>query len=295
MTNNQSFDLSALTRPSGAFAMLALDQRETMRAMFAERQQAPVSDEQIVEFKLSALRTLSPLASAVLIDRDFAWNRAVQESVTAPNCSLIAAADRFYASGDEIVARAEIDDRIAPAELREQGAKALKLLVIWRPDESPEARVAMVDQFVSRCRQAGLISIIEPVSRQARDGRATDTQKGILAAARELGDRGQDLYKSEVPLHAQGEENDIRRQCAELTRLIRSPWVVLSSGVLPDRFPMAVRWACQEGARGFLAGRAIWKNAIAAADPLTALQTDSRDRLKRLCDVVDEAVAPATA
>lgn len=289
MMKNQSVDLSVLKRPSGAFAMLALDQRETMRAMFAQRQQAPVTNEQIVAFKLLALRTLSPLASAVLIDREFAWSQAIQEGAAAPNCSLIAAADRFYASDDEIVAGVEIDDRIAPAELREQGAKALKLLVIWRPDESSETRVAMVDQFVSCCRQAGLISIIEPVSRKARDGRATDTQKGILAAARELGNRGQDLYKSEVPLHAEGEENDIRRQCAELTRLIRSPWVVLSSGVLPDRFPIAVQWACKEGARGFLAGRAIWKNAIGTTDPLTALQTESCERLKRLCDVVDEA------
>lgn len=28
--------LAALTRPSGAYAMLAVDQREAMRAMFAE-------------------------------------------------------------------------------------------------------------------------------------------------------------------------------------------------------------------------------------------------------------------
>ena len=37
-------DLSVLQRPSGAFAMLAVDQREAMRNMFAEHQQEPVTD-----------------------------------------------------------------------------------------------------------------------------------------------------------------------------------------------------------------------------------------------------------
>ena len=38
MTANLISGLSALTRPSGAYAMLAVDQREAMRAMFAEFQ-----------------------------------------------------------------------------------------------------------------------------------------------------------------------------------------------------------------------------------------------------------------
>src|SRR5687768_3970599 len=64
-------DLSALARPSGAFAMLAVDQREAMRAMFAEHQSEPVSDEQVTGFKLAATRTLTPYASAVLLDKQF--------------------------------------------------------------------------------------------------------------------------------------------------------------------------------------------------------------------------------
>jgi sulfofructosephosphate aldolase len=50
----KNFD--ALTRPSGAFAMLAIDQRESMRAMFSEYQKTPVTDSQLTEFKLAALR-----------------------------------------------------------------------------------------------------------------------------------------------------------------------------------------------------------------------------------------------
>jgi len=284
-------DLSALARPSGAFAMLAIDQRESMRAMFAEKQAEPVTDSQLTDFKVNALKALTPYASAVLIDQQFAWRRAIDEKVVAPSCGIIAAADRFYASGDEIVADVEIDETVVPEIVRQEGGAALKLLVVWRPDESPEKRIAMVDDFVARCRKANLISIIEPVSRKSRDGRPWDVKEGILAAARELGSRGADLYKAEVPLYGNGTEGEVRRQCAELTRIISSPWVVLSSGVAPDEFPRAVEWACKEGARGFLAGRAIWRGVIGQKDIQKALQDDGVPRLQRLCDTIDRVVS----
>lgn len=282
--------LADLQRPSGAFAMLAIDQRESMRAMLSEAKGGPAGDKEIVDFKLRALRALTPFASAVLVDRDFAWSPALEEGAVAPGCSLIAAADRFHASADEIVADVEIDDQVVPEAVRRDGARAMKLLVVWRPDESAERRIAMVDDFVARCRAANLLSIIEPVSRMARDGRAHDVQDGILAAARELGGRGQDLYKAEVPLGAAAGESAVRQRCAQLTEAICSPWVVLSSGVAPDRFPTAVGWACREGASGFLAGRAVWKSSIGAPDVGRALQVDAVERLKRLCETVDEVV-----
>ena len=95
MGDTANGSLHSLKRPSGAFAMLAIDQRESMRAMFAEKQSGPVSDEQITAFKLAALRALTPYASAVLVDRPFAWDRAVAERAIAPGCGLIAAARPF--------------------------------------------------------------------------------------------------------------------------------------------------------------------------------------------------------
>ena len=69
---SQVAGLRALQRPSGAYAMLAVDQRESLRAMFAEYQKTPVTDDQITEFKLHTVRALTPYASGVLVDRQFA-------------------------------------------------------------------------------------------------------------------------------------------------------------------------------------------------------------------------------
>jgi sulfofructosephosphate aldolase len=291
MNTSTNGRLAPLMRPSGAFAMLAIDQRESMRAMFAEVRSAPVADAVVADFKLAALKALTPFASAVLLDRRFAWDRAIAERAVAPGCALIAAADRFIPGGDELIAEVEIDEAVVPEQVRADGAVALKLLILWRPDEMADRRIALVRDFVVRCREAGAISIIEPVSRKPRDGRAWEHDHGILAAARELGGLGADLYKAEVPLRGEGSESEVRDRCAALTRVIPSPWVVLSSGVPPDRFPLAVEWACREGASGFLAGRAVWRDAIASADPQTALREDSVPRLQRLCAVVDRVVS----
>jgi sulfofructosephosphate aldolase len=285
--------LRRLARASGAFAMLAIDQRESMRAMFAEKQSGPVSDQQLVDFKLAALHALTPFASAVLIDKAFAWDRAIADKVVAPGCALIAAADRFLSGQDELIADVEIDETVIPAAVREDGAAAMKLLVIWRPDEPPEKRVALVDRFIDRCRKANLLSVIEPVSRRPRDKGSVDLNEGIVAAAVELGARGADLYKAEVPYHGAASEAEVRRACAKLNAAIRSRWVVLSSGVAPDHFPTAVEWACREGASGFLAGRAVWRGVIGQPDVEKALAGDAATRLQRLGEVVDRVVTVA--
>ncbi|MPZ21936.1 MAG: hypothetical protein GEV06_29320, partial [Luteitalea sp.] len=64
-------EFASLTRPSGGFAMLAVDQREALRGMFAERYRRPVADAELTEFKVETVRRLSPHASGVLVDRQF--------------------------------------------------------------------------------------------------------------------------------------------------------------------------------------------------------------------------------
>jgi len=283
--------LSPLQRPSGGFAMLAVDQREAMRNMFAEHTADPVTDQDLRNFKVAATRILSPYASAVLIDKQFAFDAVVDEGAVAKGCGLIVAADHFESANGELVGKVSIDPLVVPATVKAQGAVALKLLVLWREDEPAKSRVVMVEEFVDLCRANDLISIIEPVSRGRADRRPCDTEAGVVAAAHELGRLGADLYKAEVPLKGQGDGDEIRRRCAEITEAVDSPWVVLSSGVPQDVFPSAVRTAMTEGASGFLAGRAVWASCIGAADVEQELATAARDRLEKLATIVDEQMA----
>jgi sulfofructosephosphate aldolase len=282
--------LAPLRRPSGAYTMLAVDQREALRNMLAEHTDQPVTDEDVTAFKLDAARILTPYASAVLIDRQFALDQALEQGVVDSGCGLIGSADHFESAHGELVGEVTIDRLIDPQDLKRRGAVALKLLVLYRPDGGGDERIAMTREFIRICADAGLASIIEPVSRGPVDGGDWDWNDGVHRAAAELGNLGADLYKAEMPLHGQGDEAVLRAECERLTATIDGPWVILSSGVSPDLFPEAVRIACGAGASGFLAGRAVWAPSLGADDVRADLAVNAVARLQRLSDIADRAV-----
>lgn len=283
--------LASIARPSGGLAMLAVDQREALRTMLASARGVAISDADMTTFKTDATRILSPYASGVLVDRDFALEAVVRDGAIAPSCALIAAADQFLPGNGLPVDRVQIDDGISAAHAKSLGAKAMKLLVLYRSDEPAEERRALVDDFVQRCHEEDLLAIIEPVVRPPRTHAEFDKEQAIVDAAKELGDSGADLYKGEMPRGGQGTDIELLDACRRLNDSIAMPWVILSSGVTPDLFPNAVRQAMRAGAIGFLAGRAVWSTTLASPSPLAALRDLAAPRLRRLGEIVDETIA----
>ena len=287
-----SYSLKDITRLSGGFAMLAVDQREAMRLMFAAAgAPQPVTDQVLTDFKVNAAKTLSPYASAILVDQQFCYRQVVEQQAIAPSCGLIVAADAFIPGNGIPVDSVAIDKRVDPQAVKRDGAKALKLLVLWRSDEDADARLEMVREFNQLCHTNGLVSIIEPVVRPPRQGDTFDREQAIIDAARELGDSGADLYKVEMPLYGKGTQSALLSAAQKLNDNIAMPWVILSSGVDEKLFPRAVRVAMTAGASGFLAGRAVWSSVVGLPDTDLMLRDVSAPKLQRLGEIVDEMMA----
>lgn len=288
----ETYTLKNITRPSGGFAMLAVDQREAMRLMFAAAgAPQPVSDQVLTDFKINAARILSPYASAILVDQQFCYPQVVQQQAIAPSCGTIVAADAFIPGNGIPVDNVVIDNSVDPVAAKNNGAKALKLLVLWRSDEDAQQRLEMVKAFNHICHAQGLLSIIEPVVRPPRCGDHFDREQAIIDAAKELGDSGADLYKVEMPLHGKGTQQALLAASQKLNEHIAMPWVILSSGVDEKLFPRAVRVAMEAGASGFLAGRAVWSSVIGLPDMPLMLRDVSAPKLQRLGEIVDEMMA----
>ena len=279
--------LDAIARPSGGFAMVAMDQRESLRSMFGDAGTGRADDAVMVEFKTAVARTLGPHASGFLIDRPFGFDR-VRAGVLPPGTGLILAADALRQRPGGPVEETSIDEVVAAPDFDLTGVAALKLLLIWRPDAHREKRIELARRFIALAAGRGVLSVLEPVVRVG----PADEDAAILTAARELAPLGPSLYKAQVPRRGRGTVDELRPACERLSEAIGRPWVVLSQGVDRDDFLTAVRAACRGGASGFLAGRALWSDVVGRPDPDRALADISVPRLRRLIDVVDREATP---
>jgi sulfofructosephosphate aldolase len=255
--------VNALARANGAYAMVAMDQRESLRTMFREHG-FDDSDERMRVFKTAVARELAPHASGFLIEPQF-----LEDVRPLVPRGLIMAVDLLEQERGGIVENTRLDEIDEVPE----GVVALKLLVIWRDDERRAERIEMCERFVALAARHGVMSVLEPVVRDDRQ---------IAEAASELGATRPSLYKCQAP-----RQGDVVARCREITDVLPVPWVVLSQGVPQDEFPLAVEHACEGGASGFLAGRALWTNALDADDPTKQLRTQSVSRLAELIEIVD--------
>jgi tagatose-1,6-bisphosphate aldolase len=76
---------------------------------------------------------------------------------------------------------------------------------------------------------------------------------------------------------------------------VNGPWAVLSAGVAFEEFQNVLRISCDEGGTsGFIAGRSIWKEAIALDGPARAefLDTVARPRLDACLAAVNGRARP---
>lgn len=288
--------LDAIARPGGGLAMIAMDQRESLRHMFDLAGSGRPGDDALVGFKRMVAKELSDLASGFLIDRDFGGMDVLRDGLLPADCGFILAADSLEQEEGGPVEDTGLDEA-ALGDARADGVAAIKLLVIWRRDAKREERVALAERFIAEARERGVLSVLEPVVRATPDELADgswDQEAAIREAARELSALRPSLYKVQVPLGGAGDEAELRAESERLAHDIVGPWVVLSQGVALDRFADAVEAACRAGASGFLAGRALWSDVVGTVDVPGTLRGRSRPRLERLVEIVDAHARPWT-
>ena len=285
--------LTKLARTSGVLAMVAVDQREALRGMFAAHQSTPVPDSQLTQFKVDVARELSPYASALLVDQEFGIDAIIDQKALKNSCGLIAAADLLVGPPGGAATDTAIDPDVDPIRMRDIGSVGLKFLVLWRNDESPDMRAQLVEDFNKLCRVSGLPSIIEIIVKPPTDStKSFNREEELIVAAKDAAAWKPDLYKAEVPFHGEGDLSAITKNAERISEAIGSPWVVLSNGVKQPFFNEAVKACAMGGASGFLAGRAVWADIVGASDIPKALREVSIPRLEQLAEIVDSYAKP---
>lgn len=298
--------LRMISNERGIFTMAAEDQRGSMRKMLDADDPKSVTASQMSEVKLDIARALSPLASAVLIDPEYGAAHAVSTGALAGHCGLIVSLEDsdYEQVGDD--RRAKILEGWGVDKIKRMGANGVKLLAYFRPDRGPGTTYQrdLVARIGDECQRHDIPFVLEPVGYPVGGMKADSPDYAamkpeiVIESARILSGLGVDVYKAEFPADSKYEHDEAKMLdlCKSLDAACAVPWVVLSAGVDIEIFRDQVRLACQGGASGFLAGRAIWKQAVRlpADQRRRFLETDGVENLRSLVELANKHARPWT-
>jgi tagatose 1,6-diphosphate aldolase len=256
-----------------------------------------VAFEDVVRAKDVIVRAGASVASAFLIDPLYGIGHLVPAGTVPRTAGLITAIEEegyTFPAGPRTT-RLRPGWSIAKAKLA--GADAAKILWFYRADASTAiAQRDLLGRQIAASSEWSLPLVVEPIwyplpgedpSTPAWQERRRD---GIVDSAALVAQMGADMLKTEFPGHL---GSDAAREaaleaCAAIDSSVSIPWVVLSAGVGFEEFENQVEIASRAGASGYMAGRSIWRDAVAEylAGRAGAAKEIVVGRLGRLNDII---------
>jgi tagatose-1,6-bisphosphate aldolase len=296
-TRSQARNLDDIAAEGGTFAIIAMDQRNTLRRMFTAVGRDG-TDRELRDAKADVARALTPLASGLLSDPTYGVPAINETGALAATCGLLVAAEPAERRSYHAEPRTHRDPTLNAQWVLDQGGDALKFFVQLRadrpapghgePDLVAEA-LTVCQEIIEDCRATGVPVVIENLvyALPGRELTGRAREDAIVEGARALNDLDIDLLKLEYPGSAAG--------CRRLAEILDRPWAVLSAGVPFAEFSEAMRIAFDEGgASGFIAGRSVWREAVAldGAERAEFLADVARPRLEELTAVAATHARP---
>ncbi len=294
----------ALQRSStdeGFFNIMALDHQDALRQVLNPKAPMDLSDESLVAFKLDAVNAMSEEMSGVLLDPVYGAAHAIEKNILN-GVGLLLELEKADYNMEPLPLDMEIRPGWSVAKIKRMHADGVKIFFYYHPDDSGHAasQEAIVQEVVEDCNQFDTPLYAEPIAYPSPNGPqantpeyAADVTRVVLESARRTAALGADVLKLEFPMDIkhQPDEQAWADACQAITDAVQIPWVLLSAGVDYDNFCRQVKAACQAGASGFIAGRAVWGDACKLDDINMRrqwLEKNGTMRMKKLSEIVHE-------
>ncbi len=291
LTPGKARGLARISDGSGRYAILAIDQRSPLFGLIGRALRKP--DEAVADetgaLKALLASTLVSEVSGLLVDPVYGYHTVLPVLPRDVGLLLTLEHHEFETLPDGH-RRSQVIPQWDVAAAVRAGAEALKLLIYYRPDAPEDVRARqrdLVREVGTACRDEDRPFVLEilpyPLPGESPETYARSLPVLSLEVAEAFADGlfGVDLYKLALPGSPEGVREwsgdlyalqQLHRVMERLTRLLPAPWVLLSGGMAPDRFVAALQASLAAGARGYLAGRAVWWGPIQAYPDLVAVR-----------------------
>jgi tagatose 1,6-diphosphate aldolase len=289
--------LQQCATPAGHFVILAMDHRGNLRRSLNQAAPKMVSYDAMVEFKQQVVDRLAGAATAVLLDPEYGAAQAVSVGALPGRVGLVVAVEKTGYAGKPEARQSMILPGWSVEKISRMGAAAVKLLLYYRPDAANASRQeALVREVGEACLEYDIPFFLEPLSFSLDPAveklASPEKRQVVIETARRLTPMGVDVLKAEFPLNIADEPDEAvwADACAQLSEASLVPWVLLSAGVNFEEFKRQTVVACQAGASGVMAGRAVWKEAADLEGDARAefLAMTARDRMVCLGKIIAE-------
>jgi tagatose 1,6-diphosphate aldolase len=297
--------LQQLADSRGIVTMCAIDHRGALKRALNEKNPAAVNHQDMVDFKLDLCQAMGPYASAILLDPEYGAAQAIAAGLLPGHKGLLVSMEKSGYAGDSAARITELLPGWDVKKAKRMGASAVKLLVYFRPDlkDLASKQLDLVAGLADECIEEDIALLVEPVSYPTKEDGGSSKRFGemkpglVIETARQISALPVDVLKAEFPADMKVERNDDRLLglCRELNQASRLPWVLLSAGVDFDSFRRQVEMACKAGACGFLAGRALWQEAVkihSRKERMSFFRNTAAPRLRELAEIADKYGSP---
>lgn len=276
--------LARVATATGHFAVLAMDHVRSFAATVRPDDPDSLTISDIHTAKLRLLRGLASHAGAVLVDPGFlmALDPARRET-PAGTSVILGIEDGDY---ENVITAPRLLGGWDVERAAALGVDAVKISVYFDPRGDTTAGERFVTGVVDQCADAGIPLLCEPLALYRRP---EERRHAVLEGVRIFGPLGADVLKLQFPLPGiRPPSGEWFEACREIDRLSPIPWTILSEGSDYGLFRQQLRTACEAGASGFVAGRAVWREAATGESGLSS-------GADRLADLVEIAVSGGVA
>ena len=252
----------------GRFGVLAIDHRDSLRAVLAPDAQDSVGADDITDLKRELVGALAAGATGVMLEPEYSIPQLFDGTLPAGVGFTAALEAQGYAADPEAAATQILDGWSVEAAAA-CGASAAKLLIFYRPDRGEHAAVQerVAAEILAECRRVGIPLVLEPLFYGLSD--PGTRREIVIETVERFAAMDPHLLKLPFPVDP-AHEPDCgvwAAACAEITERCHMPWTLLSGGGNFESYRDQVAAAVAAGCSGFMAGRALWGEA-ALASPL---------------------------